>query len=183
MAQTKTNVRNVIVPPGTTPDEFQLLQRAAANEEDSRPPVRQLLARRSDLVAAVCATASELERNLIDRAGGQGVLVHESMRAELELMRSSLRLPEDGSLERLLIDQVVLCWLNLMTAERRRDERWTDGMSNESADFWDRHVARLRTDYLRAIRSLASVRRILVPVLQVNIAEQQVNQVHASRAS
>ncbi|NOT32509.1 MAG: hypothetical protein HOP15_18870 [Planctomycetes bacterium] len=176
MAKKKT-IRTVIAPPDTTPQEFDLLRRAAANQEDTRQAVRKLLARRPALVAAVSTTASELEDALIDRAGGQGVLAHESMRAELEQMRASLRLPDDGALEELLISQVVLCWLNLLTAERRRTERWSDGISYESGDFWDRHVARLRTDYLRAIRSLASVRRILFPVLQVNIADQQVNQV------
>lgn len=182
MAQ-KTMNRTVIAPPDTTPEELELLRRAAANHEDTRPAVRRLLASRPALVAAVSTTASELEDALIDRAGGQGVLAHEIMRAELERIRASLRLPDDGALEELLISQVVLCWLNLLTAERRRTERWSGGISNESADFWDRHVARLRTDYLRAIRTLASVRRILFPVVQVNIAEQQVNQVHTSRAA
>jgi hypothetical protein len=178
MAQ-KTVNRRLAIPQGTKPEEVELLRRAAADQEDTRQAVRDLLASRPALVAAVSTTASELEESLIHRAGGQGVLAHESMRAELEGMRASLRLPEDGALEELLISQVVLCWLTLMTAERLRTERWSEGISNESADFWDRHVARLRTDYLRAIRSLASVRRILVPVVQVNIAQQQVNQVRA----
>lgn len=169
-------IRNVVAPPDTTPEEFKLLQRAAANEEDTRVAVRKLLASRPALVAAVFNTASDLEEALIHRAGGQGVLVHESMRAELERMRISLRLPEDGALEELLISQIVLCWISLMTAERLRTERWSGGISNEAADFWDRHVARLRSDYLRAIRSLASVRRILVPVIQVNIAAEQMNE-------
>jgi len=94
-------------------------------------------------------------------------------------MKADLRLSGEGPLEELLISQIALCWLNLMTAERLRNDRWTEGVSYESADFWDRHVARVRTDYLRAIRSLASVRRILVPIVQINIAEQQVNEVRA----
>ncbi len=179
MAKTKNHVRRVTVPPETTPEEFQVLQRAAANQEEVRVAVRQLLGRRPALVAALSTTASELETTMIHRAGGQGVLVHEAMRAELEQLRASLRLPRDGALEELLIAQVVLCWLSLTTAERRRNERWSEGLSNESADFWDRHVARLRCDYLRAIRFLASVRRILVPAIQFNVAAQQVNQVVA----
>lgn len=179
MAKAQAVIRHVVVPPGTTPEEFQLLQRASENQEESRVAVRQLLACRPALVAALSTTASELEATLINRAVGEGVLIHEALRAELEQMRASLRQPEDGVLEELLIAQIGLCWLNLMTAERVREQRWSEGISYESADFWDKHVSRLRTDYLRAIRSLASVRRILVPAIQVNIAAQQMNQVRA----
>lgn len=174
-----STIRRVTTSPETTPEEFALLQRVAANQEDTRPAIRKLLASRPALVAALSSKASELEEAVIERAGGQQVLVHESMRAELEQMRGSLRCTGDGPLEGLLISQVVLCWLNLMAGERLRNDRWSDGFSYESADFWDRHVARLRSDYLRAIRSLASVRRILVPFIQVNIAAQQMNQVRS----
>src|SRR5919109_2848429 len=153
MAATKAVVNRtkcVTTPPGTTLEEFELLQRAAANQEDTRQAVRVLLASRLELVAALSNMASELEETLIHRAGGQGVLVHESMRAELAQMRTSLRLPQDDPLEDLLIHQVSLCWLSLMAAERLRSDRWNDGIAFESADFWDRHVSRLRTDYLRA---------------------------------
>lgn len=178
MAQ-KAITRNLTLPHGTKPEEVALLRRAAENHEDTRHAVRKLLASSPALVAAVSVTATELEEDLIRRAGGQGVLAHESMRAELEGLRSSLRQPEDGALEALLISQILLCWINLTTAERLRLERWNDGLSNESADFWDRHVSRLRSDYLRAIRALASTRRLLSPAIQVNIANQQVNQIGA----
>ncbi|MEQ1891010.1 MAG: hypothetical protein ABL998_00570 [Planctomycetota bacterium] len=175
MAQ-KTILRNLTLPHGTKPEEVALLRRAAADHEDTRPAVRKLLASSPALIAAVSTTATELQEALIHRAGGNGVLAHETMRAELEGLRATLRHPEDGALEALLISQILLCWLNLSAAERLRIERWNDGISTESADFWDRHVARLRTDYLRAIRALASTRRILSPTIQVNIANQQVNQ-------
>ena len=171
--------RQVVLPASASHEDFQVFQAAVANREHSRPRLRELLAQRSDLVEAIGTLASELEYRLVEHAAGPQILLQEGLRAELNLRRDDLRQTQDGPLERLLIDQIVLCWLNLMTAERRRNERWSDGISNESADFWDRHVARLRTDYLRAIRSLASVRRILVPAIQVNVAEQQVNQVVA----
>ena len=177
MAKARAVVKHVTVPPGTTPEEFQLIKRASANEEEARQAVRQLLAGRPALVTAISNTASELETTLINSAGGQGVLVYESVRAELAMVRASLRQPHDGALEELLISQVVLCWFALMNAERQRSERWSQGISNVSAGFLDRHVSQLRGDFLRAARALASVRRILIPVVQVNIAARQVNQV------
>jgi len=167
--------RNVFLPAGLPEPDVQVFRAAAANQEDSRFHLRELLANRSDLVEAIGTLASELEHRLIEHAAGPQILIQEGIRAELKLMRDSLLQPQDGTLEKLLIDQVVLCWLNLTTAERQRDQDSAEDTSVTWADFWDRHVSRLRGDLLRATRALASVRRILVPALQVNIAQRQVN--------
>jgi hypothetical protein len=42
-------------------------------------------------------------------------------------------------------------------------------------EFYHRRQDRAARQYLKAMRSLAEVRRLLVPSLQVNIADRQVN--------
>ena len=79
-------------------------------------------------------------------------------------------------MEKLLVQRVALCWLALNSAESLRADKWRPSLSTEAADFWDRHVSRLNSDFLKACRTLATVRRLLRPMMaQVNIAEQQVN--------
>lgn len=76
-------------------------------------------------------------------------------------------------LERLLVERVVLCWAQLhyveMVAARRTD------VSMAQAESFQRRHSRTQQQYLSAIRTLACVRRLLVPVVQVNIGAQQVN--------
>ena len=48
-------------------------------------------------------------------------------------------------------------------------------MSGATAEFYDRHVSRLNADLFRATRALATVRKLRRPVVQVNVAEQQIN--------
>jgi hypothetical protein len=76
-------------------------------------------------------------------------------------------------LETLLIGRVVTCWLQL--------HYWDvlAAQSTESTlrqrDYLQRSQERAQRQYLSAIRSLAAVRRLLLPAVQVNIGAQQVN--------
>ena len=45
------------------------------------------------------------------------------------------------------------------------------------ADFWERRLSAAQRRFLRATETLARVRRLQLPAVQVNIAERQLNQV------
>lgn len=97
-------------------------------------------------------------------------------------VRASLSEPGDTGLERLLVQRIALYWLAVNAAEQRRTA-WdsspalplvSDKRANDTAELLDKRVSRLNADLLRAVRTLAQVRKLRRPVLQVNIAEQQV---------
>ena len=119
--------------------------------------------------------AANAEKALIRSASGGNVLVEESARAWLADVKSTLTEPDDTALEEMLARRVALCWLTVSIAETLRAQHWMDDAGTRSIDFWDRHIARLSTDFLRASRTLATVRKLRRPVMQVNVAEQQVN--------
>jgi hypothetical protein len=76
-------------------------------------------------------------------------------------------------LERLVIDRVVTCWLQVQYWD------WLAAQSNDRTlrqrEYLQRSQDRAQRRYLSAIRSLATVRRLLLPPVQVNIGNQQVN--------
>lgn len=158
---------------------------------NSRPgslePLRKLL----DLAPTLqlrADPASVAEHAVVRAASGGNVLVGEITRRELGALRARLSRANDGELEQLLIERVVLAWIAVTNAEALRAEKWAAGpIERSAADFWDRHVSRLNADFLRACKTLAQVRRLLVPVVgQVNVAQpgaQQVNVVAASELS
>lgn len=87
--------------------------------------------------------------------------------------------PGDGRLERLLVQQAVLCWLQLGYMEYHYSHYLTNGNTPiAQADFWERRLSAAQRRYLRAIETLARVRRLNLPALQVNIGAQQVNQLN-----
>ncbi len=49
-----------------------------------------------------------------------------------------------------------------------------DGLSIKQADFHQRRIDRAHGRFLSAVRTLATVRKLALPVLQVNIARRQV---------
>ena len=103
---------------------------------------------------------------------------------EMELWRAvvgmaNLGHAESSPLERLLIQQVTLCWLNLNLTEYRHTNVMKQSISLAQGIYWDKRLSMAQRQFTRACESLARVRRLLHrnPV-QVNIAAhggQQVN--------
>jgi len=151
-----------------------ILLTAGLGGEVSREAVREVL---DSYQAGERATdpAEEAESRMISSAAGGNLLRQETLRSRLAWMRKSLAQEGDGELEHLLIHRVVLAWLALVTGEQVRAQKWQTGVTTADADFWDRHVSRLHTEFLRASKTLAQVRKLnrATVVNQLNIAEQQ----------
>ena len=167
-------VRKLNFPPETPHEDAAAVVAAVRGEEGAREKVRALLARDPAWIERI----GSLEADAVDAVLAQldpHVLVQESARAELARMRESLLLPSDGPLERLIVNRVALCWLNLTMAETHRGLRVQQKGVTEAIGHLDRHVTRLNADFLRASKTLAMVRRLRRPSVQVNVAQQQVN--------
>lgn len=102
-----------------------------------------------------------------------------SMQSGLVAMADELARPEDGPLESLIIRQIVGAWVRLAYTEYSYNGTLVAGNQTlAQADFWERRMTAAERRYLRACETLARVRRLQLPAVQVNIAEQQVNQVN-----
>lgn len=99
----------------------------------------------------------------------------ESLQVGIDELERTLRRKEDSTLERLLIEQVVLCWLRLNYAELLYSAKHRDSISLDASAYWEKRLTAAQARYLKAIETLARVRRLNVPAQQINIAEKQVN--------
>lgn len=101
-----------------------------------------------------------------------------SMTRGWEQLPLDLARPSDGELERLLVQQVVVAWLHLGYIEYQYSAMTTlEGVTIRRAEYWERRLSAAQRRYLRATETLARVRRLQLPAVQVNIGNQQVNQV------
>ncbi len=76
----------------------------------------------------------------------------------------------------MLIKQVGLCWLRLSSVELKHAVNTSGSSSISQAGYWDRTLSAAQRRYLRAIETLARLRRLLRPnAVQVNSGAQQVN--------
>jgi hypothetical protein len=105
------------------------------------------------------------------------VILREALTRKLATLKEELA--GGTPLERLLVERLVSCWLNVyhidaLYATRMNDLTWAE------SDYFQRRQERAHRQYLSAIRTLAEVRRLLAPALQVNIGTQQVTVANAS---
>ena len=104
----------------------------------------------------------------------------EAIAWKLGALRAELSQPSDGPLERLLVDRVMLTWLQVHQAEGMHAQRLGQ-LTIEWSDAHQRRIDRAQRRYLAAIRTLAQVRRLTVPVaVQINVGEKQIIAQHAA---
>jgi hypothetical protein len=132
-----------------------LLARAEEGDSDSLRRLRMLLKTHPSIWEAVTDFPKQAEESLIKLIAGDSPFLAESLRCRLDEMRKDLRFIGDGPIERLLVERVVLSWLDLNftqisvieSRERRTDSR-----------AWGQRVDRAQRRHLAAVKALRIVR-------------------------
>lgn len=152
------------------------LEDAIHGRDGSREALQRLMVEHPELpiTKQFGDAAVSLERALVKQSSNN-VLVQEATSKRIAEIRAELTEPGDTELEAMIVHRIAFCWLAVNQAERDRIAKWKGGLSTEAANFWDGHVSRVQSDFLKACRALATVRKLRRPVVQVNVAEQQIN--------
>jgi hypothetical protein len=162
----------------------QLIRKAEAGDAKALREVRALAETRlAGLWAEYGNVARTAERTLVNVAAGENVLMREAIARRLEAMREELLGPSPSPLERLLVERVTLCWLQTHyedaadAAGLKKGVSWTQSLNQQ------KRVEGAQRRLLSAVKTLATVRRLALPMLQVNIAEKQINVAQGSSRS
>jgi len=113
---------------------------------------------------------------LLDAFIGEDLpITRQGVELRLDELRDELAGPESSPLERLLIERIVISWVqanhaDLVAATAMKGEA---GLKERQHHLKVQDRATRR--FLNACRTLAQVRKLLGPNIQVNIAEKQVN--------
>jgi len=92
---------------------------------------------------------------------GSGQGMRECWRRRLESMRADLGYADSSALERLLIQQVTLCWLNLNLTEYRHTNIMKQSITLTVGLYWEKRLTWLSGDLqgrARALRKCAGYR-------------------------
>ena len=101
----------------------------------------------------------------------------------LQTLRADLGYESASALERLLIQHVTLCWLNLNMVECRHSNVMHQSITLPLGIFWEKRLAAAQRRFTRACESLARVRQLSSRMpLQVNIAARGGQQINVSQA-
>ena len=138
--------------------------------------LRNFLSEHPDLWAYGGDLAEQAILKLIEQSQATPAL-KESLKTGYKQMQLALGMNTSPPLERLLIQQVVMAWLRLAYVELH----YTDVTGGEQlirrVDHWERRLNAAQRRFLRACSTLARIRKLNLPPIQVNIGQNQINQV------
>jgi hypothetical protein len=102
------------------------------------------------------------------------------LRTELSDLADELAGPSPSPVERILAETAATAWF----AHRLHEAHYANcatqgGMSLAQSDHSQRRIDRAHRRLLSTLKTLAAVRRLALPALQINVASQQVNQLNA----
>ena len=104
---------------------------------------------------------------------GDDIPFREAIEHTMEALRRGLAGPAAIPLESLLLDRVVICWLQVQMADIAHAKVEDQTIALERFQLRRQDSANRR--YLAAIRTLATIRKMALPALQINVGRSQVN--------
>jgi hypothetical protein len=120
---------------------------------------------------------------LIDWAAGKNgnAKTKESLKEELCDLAANLAGPSPSSVETLLAGAAATSWFayRLHEAHYVSNATGEGGMTLAQSEHAQRRMDRAHRRLLSTLKTLATVRRLALPSLQINVARQQVNQLNA----
>jgi hypothetical protein len=152
-----------------------LMARAHRGDTSCLPELRKLFKdpEKGYLVQAYGSPPSWLQTKLIEDAAGTDLAVKEASARELARHRKELAGPSPSPMEKLLAERAAICWWMVNRYEWMYAN--AEGLSIKQAQFHQSRIDHAHGRFLSAIRTLATVRKLALPALQVNIATNQVN--------
>ncbi len=172
---------NDVTVPTSIADVRALLNRTVAGDESTVPVVRKMLQNPSLIPIFGGNLAQQVIDSFVSGLGGKDVGFREAMQAKLNQLRAELLGENPTPVERVLVERVVACWLQVQDAELRAGRGQKDA-TYKLLDFYQRRMDATNRRFLAAVKTLALVRKLAVPALQVNIAKKQVNVIAAPAA-
>jgi hypothetical protein len=166
--------------PETSISDEEIYQRAVMGDEAVRPLLGDLFSRQQELHRDAGNLGVTAELTWVALAAKGNLILEASVPAHMAKLKAELAGPEPTPLERLLVDQVVLAWLQSNCAAIIDGSlAGLAGSSKEADDAQMRHD-RAQKRYLSALKTLATVRKLLRPfpstldLLMRNVGETSV---------
>ena len=112
--------------------------------------------------------SGQAQASWIDMIGGRDLLLTEWIRRYSEAMQVELVGPNPSPLEKLLVQRVISCWLQMEWCDAMEAQR-AYGQNIKLAEFQMKRAAQAHRDYLTAMKMLATVRNLLVKTNTIQV--------------
>ncbi len=136
--------------------------RADGGDENAMPAVREAFAKLPWFADAIGGDlARKAVENLLSVIAPKGLAQQEAIHRKMEEIRAELLGHQSAPLERLLVERVVVCWLHAYHADTQYAR---SSVSFNEGEYLQKQQDRAQRRYLSAIKTLAVVRRLALPI-------------------
>jgi hypothetical protein len=152
-------------------DSLAEILRTARAEDRSVVPDLQGTLDSPEATEALGNLARRVELQVVDAISLGNADMREAMLKKLAAMRAELAGPNPTPLELQIVERIVLSWLAVHDAELQASD------AEDHVDYWQRRIDHAHKRHLSAIKALATIRKLALPVLigQLNVSQRQVN--------
>jgi hypothetical protein len=152
-----------------------LMQKVNAGDESAADLVVQYARKDQDLADALVRVASTQAYAWLSY-GTSDSYSRYVLEERAQSTRRDLLGEKATPLERLLVERIVVCWIQVQIAEAKYIAVMKGDTTFARARFYEDLMDRAQRRYLAAIKTLAQVRRLQLPAVgQLNVAQNQVN--------
>ena len=134
----------------------------------------QTVPRLWEILSTLSSLAVRSWVDLLAPAGPGTAITRRTIEKEIERKRTEVAGETPSPLERLLAERVALCWVAANYADAEYTRKLKAGMSFREGEYYSKRCEQTNRQLLKAIESLARVRRLLTP-MQINIGQNQIN--------
>jgi hypothetical protein len=159
--------------PPTLEEMDDFLRRAREGDASTLPSLKKLVEDPAIVDALGGDLAAEVQESFVSAAAGKNLAFKTSLNRKLANLRSELAGSNVTPLEKLLVERIVACCLQLHLADIQFAQ--AKNLTIRQGEYLQNRMDRAQRRYLSAIKTLALVRKMAIPVLQVNIARKQTN--------
>lgn len=143
-------------------------------KEDLRE-IRKLLVDRPEMCKAIFSLVDAVQTEIIKYTIGEQDVTKMAVEEYVLNIRDAMGYHDAPIMEKLLIENIVTAWLRVQACESQLAFRMTGQHSIAVLEFWERRLSMAQRRYLSACESLAKIRKMAIPALQLNIGDKQVN--------
>lgn len=162
--------------PRVDSNELRALLRRVNNENPSQADRKALDAYIVEHGSAEFAAVANLARLVTDttikKAFGHDYGFSRAVEAKCVSLRDELGYEQAPALEKMLIQAVTICWLRLQICEFHYGVVIGGECTLIKGAYWEKKLSAHQRRYLRAVETLAKVRKLAINV-QINVGQNQ----------
>ena len=128
-----------------------------------------------DFLAVLPGHAERAWADLLAGGAADAAFARRVVEQDVARKRKEVAGDNPSPLEALLAERVALCWVAAQHADAQYARKLAAGMTFKEGESHARRAEQATRQLLKAAQTLATVRRLLTPAIQVNVAEKQIN--------